>query len=178
MLFRSRREGFGVEIRIVASNLCEDEAFRIECERIRFWRSHNIDLANHTAGGEGISGFKFNDETKLKLSISAKKRFEDPKQREIISKASKGNKKWLGRKHTDEAKEKISKAAMGKQKRLGAVLSDDTKAKIGAANKGNKYCLGRHMSQETRDKIRKAHLLRWALKKELDNAVKIGRAHV
>ena len=68
-------------------------------------------------------------------------------------------------------KEKISKAAMGKQKRLGAVLSDDTKAKIGAANKGNKYCLGRHMSQETRDKIRKAHLLRWALKKELDNAV-------
>jgi hypothetical protein len=50
------REGFAIEVRIVASGLTENEAFQLEIERIAFWRSYNIDLTNMTAGGDGVSG--------------------------------------------------------------------------------------------------------------------------
>lgn len=50
------REGCAIEVRIVASALTEEEAFTLEIERIAFWRSKNIDLANLTNGGEGPSG--------------------------------------------------------------------------------------------------------------------------
>ena len=50
------REGCAIEVRIVSSGLTENEAFSLEIERIAFWRSKNIDLANLTNGGEGPSG--------------------------------------------------------------------------------------------------------------------------
>lgn len=52
------REGCAIEVRIVSSGLTEDEAFALEIERIAFWRSKNIDLANLTNGGEGPSGLQ------------------------------------------------------------------------------------------------------------------------
>ena len=52
------REGCAIEVRIVASALTEEEAFTLEIERIAFWRSKNIDLANLTNGGEGSSGLQ------------------------------------------------------------------------------------------------------------------------
>ena len=48
--------GMMVEVRMVASGIAESEAFRIEQERIAFWRAAGIDLANKTNGGEGTSG--------------------------------------------------------------------------------------------------------------------------
>lgn len=48
--------GMMVEVRMVASGLAENDAFSIEQERIAFWRSAGIDLANKTIGGEGVSG--------------------------------------------------------------------------------------------------------------------------
>lgn len=50
------REGYAIEVRIVASGLTEREAFALEIERIAFWRANNVDLANRTNGGEGPSG--------------------------------------------------------------------------------------------------------------------------
>lgn len=50
------REGFAIEVRIVASGLSEEEAFNLEIDRIAFWRNQNVDLANITNGGEGPSG--------------------------------------------------------------------------------------------------------------------------
>jgi len=50
------REGFAIEVKIVASGLTEDAAFKLEMERIAFWRSAKIDLTNITNGGEGVSG--------------------------------------------------------------------------------------------------------------------------
>jgi hypothetical protein len=50
------REGSGMEVRMVATGLTEDEAFLLEVERISFWRGLGIDLANQTYGGEGVSG--------------------------------------------------------------------------------------------------------------------------
>lgn len=50
------REGSGMEVRMVATGLTEDEAFALEVERIAFWRAAGADLANKTNGGEGTSG--------------------------------------------------------------------------------------------------------------------------
>lgn len=50
------REGFAVEVKIVASGLTEQEAFALEIERIKFWRNSGADLANITNGGDGLSG--------------------------------------------------------------------------------------------------------------------------
>jgi hypothetical protein len=48
------RIGFAIEIRIVACGLNEQEAFALECERIKFWNELGSDLANRTYGGEGV----------------------------------------------------------------------------------------------------------------------------
>lgn len=50
------REGSGMEVRMVATGLTEDEAFALEVERIAFWRAAGVGLANRTNGGEGTSG--------------------------------------------------------------------------------------------------------------------------
>lgn len=50
------REGSGMEVRMVATGLTEEEAFALEVERIAFWREAGVDLANRTNGGEGTSG--------------------------------------------------------------------------------------------------------------------------
>lgn len=51
------KEGHAIEVKIVASNLTEQEAFALEIERIKFWRDSGADLANFTLGGEGTAGF-------------------------------------------------------------------------------------------------------------------------
>jgi len=50
------RNGFAVEIKIVASGLSEDDAFILEVSRINFWKNDGANLANMTNGGEGTSG--------------------------------------------------------------------------------------------------------------------------
>ena len=50
------REGSGMEVRMVATGLTEDEAFSLEIERISFWRERGVDLANISSGGDGLSG--------------------------------------------------------------------------------------------------------------------------
>lgn len=68
------REGFAVEVRIVASGLTENAAFVIESQRISFWREAGVDLANMTAGGEGASGLKHGEDTKKLWSEQRKGR--------------------------------------------------------------------------------------------------------
>lgn len=112
------REGFAIEIRMVAMGLSEKEAFSIECERICFWRNVGIDLANMTDGGDGISGFK--------MSIDAK---------EKMSRAKRGRPgmiTMLGKKHSAETRAKMSAAQKGRPK------SPEHAAKVGAAHKGKK----------------------------------------
>jgi hypothetical protein len=48
------RIGSAAEVRIVASGLSEEEAFKLEVERIEFWNAAGADLANRTYGGEGV----------------------------------------------------------------------------------------------------------------------------
>lgn len=81
------KKGMCVEVRLVAENLSEEQAYVIEIDRIAFWRNENIELANLTAGGEGGAnpsietrikmrnakmGRKLSDEHKRKISESTK----------------------------------------------------------------------------------------------------------
>lgn len=56
------RLGMCVEVRMFAEGLAEDDAFGLEIDRIAFWLSVGVPLANLTAGGEG--GSNPSDETR------------------------------------------------------------------------------------------------------------------
>ena len=86
-------------------------------------------------------GFKHSEETKKKIGLSN-------------SIALKGNKIWLGKKHSKESRRKMSLAQMGNQHWLGRKHSEETKRKIGLGNKG------KIVSKETRLKMSKSAKLR------------------
>jgi hypothetical protein len=128
--------GMAVEVRIIASNLTEEEAFRIEVERIKMWQTAGIDLANKTLGGEGVPGLIFSSEHRKKLGNT-----------------------WRGKKRppmSEEQKKKISIARKGIKSRLGAKLSEETKLKISLSNKGISRGKGKTISASTREKISKS----------------------
>lgn len=103
------REGFAMEVKIVASGLTEEEAFNLEIDRIAFWRSSGADLVNMTSGGDGVSGYEFTESHIKKLS-SAK----------------------IGKKLSDETKKKMSES------RKGRIVSKETIEKIKKSNLGKK----------------------------------------
>ena len=129
-------------------------------------------LLNLTDGGEGVSGFKQSKEIIEKLSKKAKKRFEDPKEREKISignkkrfenpkerkKLSEGQKKRyenpkerekisIGNKNKSKSKEHCKKLSEGQKKRF-----EDPKEKE-KQSKGQKK---RFEDPKEREKISKA----------------------
>lgn len=83
------RTGFAIEVRIVAFGLTEEQAFHLEIERISFWESAGIDLANHTKGGTGTVGYKFTDAQKQTLSSVVKEYYANEENRKKTSKATK-----------------------------------------------------------------------------------------
>jgi len=102
-------KGLEVLIEILHDNLSENRAFLYERVYIRrYGRKDNKTgiLCNHTDGGDGFSGLVFTDESKLNMSISALKRFKDPKEIEKISKSHIGQ----CRPHNETTKDKISKS--------------------------------------------------------------------
>jgi hypothetical protein len=88
--------GMCVEVRMVASGLSEAAAFKIEVERIAFWRGVGIELSNRTDGGEGWSGFV--RPLGIRLSEQAKRK---------VSEARKGMK------FSDEHREKLAQRKIG-----------------------------------------------------------------
>jgi hypothetical protein len=167
------REGFAIEVKIVESGLSEEEAFQLECSRIRMWRKENIDLTNMTDGGEGSSGREphnkgkpgrpHTQEHKDKMSIKFKGRTSPTKG--MIP----WNKGKTGFSHTDEAKEKIAAAGIGrtphnKGKKTGP-RSEETKAKISVGNKGK--LKGRQLPDSTKLKMSKSQKEKWKDRKQL-----------
>lgn len=104
------RFGLIIDVRFVALDLYESDAFRIEKERISFWRANGVALSNMTDGGEGHSNPS--PEARAKIAATVKAR-------------------CLGIKLSAEHRAKISAAA------LGRTLSDETKAKLRAAHLGS-----------------------------------------
>ena len=133
-----KKLGMCVEVRMVASGLSEDDALRLEIERIAFWRERGIELSNKTAGGDGLKSPP--EDVLEKMRAASKKRWSSPVERE---KASAATKLAMS---DPKVREKISKTLTGK------MASDETRAKMSASH------LGHVVSKEAREKISKAHL--------------------
>jgi NUMOD3 motif len=158
------REGSAYDVRIAVLNLSEEDAFRIERERIAFWRNDGADLANLTSGGQGQSGYSPTAETRRKLSELNKGKpspfrgrkhkpetiaifVEKAKKRGPPEQTPEVKKKIVafhtGRRRSDATRERISQSLKGKSnwakgkpsKLKGRTLSDKTKEKMSAAAK-------------------------------------------
>lgn len=157
-------------ILILKKNLTEDRAFRHEIYMISVFGRKDLGtgiLHNRTDGGEGCSGRKCTEESKIKISESnkGKKRSEETKRK--VSESKKGEKRseefkrnlskfWKGRSFSEEHKRKISNAKKGKtyseeakrkMSEYSKNRSEEHRRKISEANKG------KIVSEETRKKL-------------------------
>jgi hypothetical protein len=163
---KAAREGFGLEVRFVATGLTEEQAIGLEVERIAFWRATGVKLVNLTAGGDGLRNPSL--ETRQKLSELARRRSfsEATRQkmrersfseatRQKMALAKNGHKR---RPHSAETKQKMSLVAKGLRR---GPLSEETKRKLSQAlmgHPGAKAFLGKTHSEEARGKMRAAAL--------------------
>jgi hypothetical protein len=139
--------GLIVDVKIIADNLCEKDAFAMEVERIAFWKNDGADLANYTSGGEGSAGIKYTEERRKQISEILRARPPISEEtREKLSRAAIGNKKGLGKKKPQHAIDAIKLAHTGKY------VSPETRARISAGRKG----IGHPQSPESIEKIRAA----------------------
>lgn len=127
--------GMCVEVRMVASGLTEIDAFRIECERIAFWRHITI-LTNRSRGGTGNRAAAVSAETRAKLRAANLGKKQSAATKAKISAALKGrrgNNRKSGFCHSAKTIEKMRVAAAGRR------ISEETKRKLRIANLGKKH---------------------------------------
>jgi hypothetical protein len=160
--------GLMVDVRLIAKNLLEEDAFSMEVEKIAFYGIDN--LTNMTSGGDGLKNPS--KETREKISKSQKERFARPEEKEKASLRSKNRitsketkKKisllGIGRKHSPETLEKMKIAA----KIRG--ISEKTRKAQKLSVTGKKRA---PFSEETRAKMSISSKLREAKHRELRNA--------
>lgn len=115
----------GYEVKKVAENLEEQEAFDLEKKLIAEYREAGYELANMTDGGEGCSGFSHPHTEEHKESLKGNRY---------------GEKTWgltfLGKKHTPESRAKMSYARMGNTNKKGWIAPEETRRKISESKKG------------------------------------------
>ena len=118
-LTENKRHNVKVPIRskiiFLKRNLTEEEAFKHEIYMIAVLGRKDLGtgiLRNKTDGGEGMSGYKHNEEAKKKISLSNK-----------------------GRKWCENDKKRLSEKLKG---RKGPIISDEQKKKLSEARKGIK----------------------------------------
>lgn len=100
------------DVKILADNLSEKEAFSLEKEYIYYIKNNtNFRLTNQTDGGEGNSGFHPSDEVKKKISNSMKEKWKDA---DFKSKMDKIRNDPNGAYRSNEFRNKISKIVQGK----------------------------------------------------------------
>ena len=116
----------GLKVEIVELFQKEEDALAHETYLIASLKDLGVRLVNFTNGGEGTSGFKVREETKLKISSSQKGRKLTP---EHIAAMRAGQK---GKKRSEEARRNMSAAFKGRKH------SEETKAKMSASRKGRK----------------------------------------
>jgi group I intron endonuclease len=156
-------EGGKISIQII--DVCDDEiSDEVETYWIWQFKSWGFDLVNLTPGGGGgnsMLGKKLSDETKKKMSQSAKLRGQNiagwnkglkmsPEFRKKISEVQKG------RILSDETRKKISEKLKGVKKQP---MSEETKLKISEQKKGKiSHNKGKVFGEETRKKMSLAKL--------------------
>lgn len=135
---RAYRKGSSTNIKLVAINLSENEAFLLEKHLIKLYGRKDIGtgiLNNRTDGGEGSSGAVRSAETKLRISNAKKGILPTEEHRKNLSKARKG--KPLSEAHCAALRKPRSAAAKLNMSRgcMGRKISEETKAKISATLK-------------------------------------------
>ena len=129
------KHGYNAEI--LAYWKTEKEALDHEMLLISCFKEMNYKLANMTDGGEGTSGYKHSettklkmknkvvlDETKQKISKSGENRIFSKETKQKLSDAKKGNTHCVGRKCSELTKQKISK------KLKGRIMSEESRLKM------------------------------------------------
>lgn len=134
--------GLDFEVRIVASNLTEAEAFAMERSRIEYWRSKGVRLCNMTDGGDGsVTVFTPDVLRRIRAARARQVVTEDQKEkhrkimaspavREKLSAAAQARTSpnpFAGHKHSEETKRAWS------EKRRGRSLTPEHRAKIAAS---------------------------------------------
>jgi hypothetical protein len=124
IILKLRRAGLRPEVKIIADGLTDGEALALEMQRIGLHGREN--LANHTAGGDGL--LDPDAETRAKMSAAAQKRLANPEFRDrhkaacrdamarpdVAERTKAANLARRGRKAAPGVGEKISKALKGK----------------------------------------------------------------
>ena len=105
------KHGFIAEY--IAKNIDEELALFSERETIDTYRKRGVNLVNLTSGGQGVSGLKHSDETKLKFSKIHKGKIITEEVRKKISNGMKGIN--VGRPISEEQKSKISATLLGRK---------------------------------------------------------------
>lgn len=137
---------------VLFENLTKDEAEKKETELIKKYNSNNPKFGyNRNEGGQ--LGCKHTEETKKKMSISQKKRFEREEERERLSSYAIGRTPWnKGKKMDEYYRRKLSEAKKGKiGSRLGTTQSDETRKKLSEIQKG------KILKESTKNKIHEAN---------------------
>ena len=136
----------GFNVRYVAKEMEEGQAFLLEVERISQLRKLGVDLCNMTNGGDGLAGLKRTEEHRRKIgnahrgkvvskevrakiskSVKSSGFVHTPEMLEKMSNVHKGNKYMLGKRHTEEWKEAQKKWIAGNKSRTGQKRSDSEK---------------------------------------------------
>jgi group I intron endonuclease len=148
-------------------NLNQAEMYFIwENDSCNLKKGYNITLGGHSP----MKGRKHKLETILMFKEIRKGHPVSQETKDKIGKANKGNKPFLGRKHTEESKKLMSIKAKGNKHFLGHHLSKEAKEKLSLLKKGKP---GRPLSIETKNKIRDGQLKYQELKrKEKENGRK------
>lgn len=154
MIYKLWREEFDFIEEVLFDNLTEQEAILIECEMIAKYGRLDIGtgiLANHTNGGDGVSGatWKLNEENKNNISKGNKGKPKSEEHKKNLSRAKKGkpapNK---GKPMSEKQKQKLRDSHTGKE------LSEEHKNKIRETLLANHPMRGKHWPEEVLAKLR------------------------
>lgn len=163
----AKKHGYTVEI--IASGLQEWYAMELEIDMIAYYGRMDLNLGkliNKTDGGDGMSGYIYSEETLSKMKKSSNERWSRQEERDKFSATLIGNKRHLGKKHSEETKQKCRDINLGKkmtdEQRKNMSLaaknrSEEEKLRISRAAserlKGNQHAKGLIFSEESRMKI-------------------------
>lgn len=155
----------------IAENLTEDQAMCIEKTHIALWGRYDLGkgiLLNFTDGGDGVSGRKNSQETRLKMSLSAKKRMADPQAKARVVESNKNReikqttrekmgKSMRGKTHSQQSKHSMSKG----QKQKWQNMTEEEYNRICSIRRSHRH------SEETKAVMREKAKAREAKKRQL-----------
>ena len=168
-VFHKAIEKYGwdnIKHEVLYENLSRDEAVKIERDLIKQYDSTNAKKGYNIVpgGGLGISGYKFTEEQRKKLSQSHKGVYTEA-QRAATERRKGKPSPFKGKKRTKETIEKIRLAQIERYKKYS--ISEETREKLRKAHGGkNHWNYGRTYSDDFRKKLSIAHIGQQAVNKK------------